>query len=174
MSNTWQQTIPIIVRTMINDWGTPPEYTDERLLQIITVAAKYVQFDVVLDYKYDVDVVAPSIIPDPTLENDDIFICLTSLKSACILDQSTYRTKASLEGIRAVLGPASLSVGGSAAAWQNIIEHGACKAYDDLVDHWDIANATVARAILGPFSGNKFNPEWARSQVNYYRNTFFN
>ena len=173
MSSTWQETIPIIVRTMINDWGSPPEYSDERIEQIITVAAKYVQFDVVLQYTYEVDVVNLAISPDPTIDNDDIFICLTSLKSACLLDQSSYRTKAALEGIRAVLGPAALSVAGSAQAWQNIIEHGACKAYDDLVDHWDVANATVATAILGPFSGNKFNPEWQQSQAHYYRDTFF-
>ena len=76
---SWQTEIPIIVRTLINDWEDQPVYSDERLLQVISVAAKYVQFDVVLDNTYTVDVSNPTITPDPTENQDEIFIALVSL-----------------------------------------------------------------------------------------------
>ena len=155
---SWKKEIPIIVRTLINDFSETPTYSDERLLQIISVAAKYVQFDVVLDNAYTIDVVRPNISPDPTVNDDSIFISLVSLKSACIVDQSVLRTKAALEGIRAALGPAQLSVGGSLAGLKMIIEQGPCAAYEELTSHWDVREATAIRAILSPFVGNRFDP----------------
>ena len=164
---SWQTEIPIIVRTLINDLSETPTYSDERILQVVTVAAKYVQFDVVLDHQYVVNVVNPTITPDPTADNDSIFISLVSLKTACIIDQSVLRTKAAAEGIRAALGPASLSVAGSLAGIRMIIEEGPCAAYDQLVSHWDVKEATAIRAVLSPFVGNKFDPR--SIQLNPYR-----
>lgn len=150
--------MPIIVRTLINDMSDSPTYSDERILQIIVVAAKYVQFDVVLDHEYVLNIASPNITPDPTIDNDSIFISLTCLKAACIIDQSALRTKAALEGIRAALGPAQLSVGGSLAGLKMIIEAGPCAAYDELTSHWDVKEATAIRAVLSPFVGNRFDP----------------
>lgn len=161
---TWQDEILMIVRTLINDLDTSnPTYTDERLLQIVTVAAKYVQFDVVLDNTYTIDVVNKLISPDPTAQNDSIFISLIGLKSACMIDQSTLRTKAAMEGIRAALGPAQLSIAGSLAGFDLIIDKGPCAAYDELTSHWDVKEATAVRAILSPFAGNKFDPRYLQS-----------
>jgi hypothetical protein len=164
---SWKKEIPIIVRTLINDLSETPTYSDERILQVVAVAAKYVQFDVVLDHQYIVNVVNPTITPDPTTDNDSIFISLVSLKTACIIDQSVLRTKAAAEGIRAALGPASLSVAGSLAGIKMIIEEGPCAAYDELVSHWDVKEATAIRAVLSPFVGNKFDPR--AIQLNPYR-----
>jgi hypothetical protein len=155
---SWNIELPIIVRTLISDLSDSPTYSDERLLQIIAVAAKYVQFDVVLDNAYSVNVVNPDIIPDPTTLDDSIFISLVSLKSACLVDQSVLRTKAALEGIRAALGPAQLSVGGSLEGLRMIIKEGPCAAYEELTSHWDVKEATAIRAILSPFVGNRFDP----------------
>jgi hypothetical protein len=159
---SWDIEIPIIVRTLINDLSDTPTYSDERLLQVITVAAKYVQFDVSLDHAYNIDVSNQSITPDPTIGNDSIFISLVSLKASCIIDQSVLRTKAAMEGIRAVLGPAQLSVGGSLVGLKMIIEEGPCAAYDELVSHWDVRDATAIRAVLSPFVGNQFDPNAIR------------
>ena len=156
---SWQNELTSIVRVLINDNGPTYTYSDLRIQQSLVVAAKYVQFDVVLDHQYLVDISNLQITPDPTLDNDDIFISLTSLKAACIIDQSNFRTKAAMEGIRAALGPASLSVGGSLAGWKEVIKHGPCALYDDLVEHWDVANASAVRAVLSPFIGNKFDPQ---------------
>lgn len=154
----WNNEIISIVRVLINDMTSPYSYSDERLLQTIVVAAKYVQFDVVLDHSYEINITSPSISPDPTIDNDSIFISLVSLKTACIIDQSNFRTKAAMEGIRAALGPAQLSLSGSLSGWKEIIEHGPCALYDGLVEHWDVSNATAIAAVLSPFVGNKFDP----------------
>lgn len=169
---SWQVEIPIIVRTLINDLDDSNQtYSDERLLQVITVAAKYVQFDVNLDHLYKIDVTNPNITPDPTLDDDNIFISLVSLKSACIIDQSALRTRAALEGIRAALGPAQLSVAGNLAGFNLIIDKGPCAAYDELTSHWDVKNASAIRAILSPFVGNKFDPRYL--QNNSDRSRYF-
>jgi hypothetical protein len=154
----WNTEIPMIVRVLINDMSDNPTYSDERLQQVIAVSAKYVQFDVVLDHTYNVDVINPAISPDPTDNNDDIFISLVSLKAACIIDQSALRTRAAAEGIRAALGPAMLSVNGSLDGFIAILDKGPCASYDELTSHWDVKEATAIRAILGPFVGNKFDP----------------
>jgi hypothetical protein len=155
---SWNIELPLIVRTLISDLSDNPTYSDERLLQTIVVSAKYVQFDVVLDYSYDLNISEPNISPDPTINNDSIFISLVCLKCACLIDQSSLRTKAALEGIRASLGPASLSVGGSLQGLQMILDHGPCAAYDELTSHWDVKEATAVRAVLSPFVGNRFDP----------------
>lgn len=155
---SWKIELPLIVRTLINDLSDNPSYTDERLLQVLTVAAKYVQFDVTLDSLYAIDVVNINITPDPSINNDDIFISLVCLKASCIIDQSAVRTKAALEGIRASLGPASLSVGGSLVGLKMILDNGPCAAYDELSSHWDVKEATAIRAVLSPFVGNRFDP----------------
>lgn len=169
---SWNIEIPIIVRTLINDWSDSPTYSDDRLLQVIAVSAKYVQFDIVLDNSYTIDVVNPNITPDPTSLNDSIFISLIGLKAACIVDQSTLRTKAAMEGIKAALGPASLSVGGSLAGVQMILDKGPCSAYDELTSHWDVKEATAIRAILSPFVGNKFDPTSLSYPGDIRRNLF--
>lgn len=163
----WQIELPIIVRTLINDLSETPTYSDQRLMQLITVAAKYVQFDVVLDHKYTIDVVNNGISPDPTIDDDSIFIGLVCLKAACLVDQSTLRTKAITEGIRAALGPAQLSVSGSVNGINLILEKGPCGAYEELTSHWDVKEATAIRAVLSPFVGNKFDPR--AIQLNTYR-----
>lgn len=160
---SWQIEIPIIVRTLINDLSEIPTYSDERMLQAIVVAAKYVQFDVNLNNIYTIDIANPNITPDPTANNDDIFISLVSLKSACIFDQSTLRTKAALEGIKAALGPANISVAGSLAGIKLIIDSGPCAAYDELTSHWDVKEATAIRAVLSPFVGNNFDPRYLQT-----------
>lgn len=169
---SWQAEIPIMVRTLINDLDdTKQTYTDERLLQVIVVAAKYVQFDVSLDNNYAIDVVNPNMTPDPTSDDDNIFISLVALKSACIIDQSALRTRAALEGIRAALGPAQLSVVGNLTGFNLIIDKGPCAAYEELTSHWDVREATAIRAILSPFVGNKFDPRYL--QTNSDRSRYF-
>ena len=120
---------------------------------------------------YLVDVVSPNITPDPTDDRDEIFISLVSLKAACIIDQSTYRTKAATEGIRAALGPASLWVDGQSAAWKTILEKGPCALYEELTSHWDVKDASAIAAVLSPFVGNKFNPRYLQNHD--YRSRYF-
>lgn len=156
----WQNEIVTIIRVLINDLSSTPQYSDARLQQLAVVAAQYVQFDVNLDNKYTINIAYPSIIPDPTLDpKDDIFISLVSLKASCLVDQSTFRTKTALEGIRAALGPASLSVGGNLAGYKTLLAEGPCSMYEQLTLRWDVSNASAVRAIFSPFIGNNFDPQ---------------
>lgn len=156
----WQNELTTIVRTLINDWEEPYSYTDARIQQVLTVAGKYVQFDINLDYAYTIDVVNNNISPDPTTTNDSIFVSLICLKAACIIDQGTFRTKAALEGITTKLGSAMLNLGGTLAGWQSIIDHGACGLYDELTSHWDVRNASAFAAVLSPFVNNRYDPRY--------------
>lgn len=157
----WEIEIPLIIRNLINDLSSSPTYSDDRLLQLSVIAAQYVIMDANLDTNYITNVVDIQITPDPSdPANKDIdFIGLVALKAACLLDQSTFRTKAAAEGLRAALGPASLSVTGTLGGYKDILNMGPCKLYEDLILDHNIGNATAIRAIFSPFVGNNFDPQ---------------
>ena len=159
---SWNVEMPLIVRSWINDLSDNPVYSDERIQQLIVVAAQYVIKEVDLSQNYTINIVNPDITPDPTLlgEKDLDFIGLTSLKASCILDQSSLRTKAATEGIKAALGPAQLAVGGGLRGYEVILNKGPCAMYDKLVEDYQIGNVAAIHAILGPFVGNKFDPRY--------------
>lgn len=156
---SWQLEIPLIVRSLINDWDDNPTYSDERIQQLIVVSAQYVTREVNLNNQYSINIVNPDIIPDPTLlDNKDLdFISFVALKSACFLDQSSLRTRAATEGVKAALGPASISVGGN-SSYQFLLNNGPCKMYEDLRIDYEIGNTSLLRGILSPFVGNNFDP----------------
>lgn len=155
----WETEMTLTVRILINDLEDSPTYSDSRIQQLITVAGTYVQQEANLTKTYNIVVADTTITPDPTTPTkDDIFVALTCLKSACLLDQSTLRTKAVNEGIRTSLGSASISVQGNLSGYKTIIEMGPCSAYRQLLDNWNIGNATAVQAILSPFVGNAFDP----------------
>lgn len=166
----WQIEIPLIVRTLINDLADTPTYNDDRILQLAVVAAYYVLMEVNLDTDYSVNVTTGTISPDPSApeSRDIVFIGLVAMKSACLLDQSTFRTKAAGEGLRAALGPASLSVTGNIGGYKDILNMGPCKLYDQLVLDHNIGNATAIRAVLSPFVGNSFDPQNLNSSDSNY------
>lgn len=170
----WQTDITNLVRVLTNDLSETPTFSDDRIIQTIVVAARYVQFDVNLDHKYEVDSINLSITPDPTESNtkDEIFNCLLGLKTACIIDQSTFRTKAIHHGVTAALGPAKLSVS-NMDSYRYILEQGPCKTYADLTEHWDVMNATAISAVLSPFVGNKFDPFMLMAYDNYRHKNLF-
>ena len=97
---SWNVEMPLIVRSWINDLSDTPTYSDERVQQLIVVAAQYVIKEVDLTVDYTINIVNPDITPDPVLAEDkDLdFISLTSLKAVCILDQSSLRTKCCYRG----------------------------------------------------------------------------
>jgi hypothetical protein len=160
----WEIEIPIIIRNLINDLADPPTYSDARIQQLAVIAAQYSLNDLNLSTNYNIDIVNQTITPDPSDPNsrDTDFIGFVALKSACILDQSTFRTKAALEGIRTALGSANLSISGNLAGYKMILDQdqGPCKLYEQLVLDYNIGNATAVSAVLSPFVGNNFDPRY--------------
>jgi hypothetical protein len=172
----WDTEIPVIVRVLIDDLVSPYTYSDRRLKQVITVAAQLVKEELTaVDGVYTVNLTDLEISPDPTLSNrDDVFINCVSLKSACIIDQSSVRTKAASEGIRAALGPASLSVSGNMTGYKILLDQGPCALYKKFIEDYDIANATNIASILSPFIGNKFDPRLTNANLgSFYRHGEF-
>lgn len=167
----WQTELTLIVRTLINDLEAVPTYSDARIRQMIMVAFQYVITDINLPLNYAVDIVGQNISPDPTMgESRNVdYLGLVALKSACMLDQSTLRTKLTTEGIRASLGPASMVLVGGARAFMSILEVGPCALYEDLVNNYNIGEGAVVRAVLGPFVGNNFYP-YMNDRANDNRN----
>jgi hypothetical protein len=155
---SWRLEIPIIIRSIINDLDeTNPTYSDERLQQLTVVAAQHVKKEINLNIEYNINISCPEIVPDPTLSDsrDEDFIVFVTLKAVCLLDQSALRTRAASEGVRANLGPASLSVTNS-SSYQFLLLHGPCKTYNDSRIEYELGNTSLLRGILSPFVGNKF------------------
>jgi hypothetical protein len=159
---SWQNEMTLIVRTLINDLDQPYEYCDSRIEQLITVAATLVQQEANLTQTYAIDVTNLTITNDPTTPvRDDNFVTLTCLKSACLIDQSTFRTKAALEGIRTSLGSASLSVTGNLSGFKAILDQGPCAMYQQVLEEYNLGGDGLInsiQAVLSPFVGNKFDP----------------
>jgi hypothetical protein len=173
---SWQAEIPTIIRSIINDLDyTNLSYSDERLQQLIIVAAQYVQREVELPNRYNLNILVPEITPDPTLleVKDDDFISFIVLKSVCLLDQSALRTRAALEGVRANLGPAGLSVT-AGSSLQFLTTNGPCKTYNDLRLEYAVGNTSLLRGILSPFVGNKFEGRHLHNNIsNDHRAGYF-
>jgi hypothetical protein len=171
---SWILEIPIIVRTWINDLSDNPTYSDDRLQQVIIVAGQYVTREINLDTKYTCDVINLTITPDPSLSKtrDEAFISFVALKSACILDQSTFRTKAASEGVRAGLGSANISVAGNLKGYKDILDTGPCKMYEKLRMEYEIGNANGIKAVLSPFVGNNFDARYINREYARYRDFY--
>lgn len=154
---SWQTEMVAMVRQLTNDVTVPYLNSDARLAQLIAMSAQLVQNEITFDTTYTVDVANSTISPDPTTPvRDNKFINFVVLRAACIVDQGAYRTKAMMEGVKAVAGPATLAVSGGASAFKTILTMGACKAYDEL--KFNGTQADFIRAVLSPFNSDDFDP----------------
>lgn len=159
----WEDEALPMLRILINDFGVEPTYSDPRLTDILVASAYIVRQEIDFPTEYAVSMSTKTISPDPVSEGDDSFISFMVLKAACLADQSTYRTKALLEGVRAAMGPATLAISGNLNGFAKILEIGACATYEELKDQERFGtNALNVRAILSPFVGNQFDPSMLR------------
>lgn len=157
----YTDTIIAIIRVLINDLGTVPTYSDERLTTVMYVAAYYVASEISFANDYVVDIGGEEITPDPSDDSD--FINLVALKSACIMDQGLYRSKALLAGIRAKCGPAELETNGALKGFLDLLEKGPCKAYEDFKFQYNFGRTDYLKAVLGPFISKNLDPNDLRS-----------
>lgn len=153
---TWQDEAIPTLRILINDMNSSNyTYSDDRLEQTLVVAAKLANQEVSFENTYTISIENVTISPDPTDEDDDVFLNMIVLKAACVVDHSTFRTRAATEGIKAQLGPAALQVGGNLAGFKTLIELGPCATYTQLRDEMLWGNINNVKAIMSPFSSNR-------------------
>ena len=105
----WQNEMTRILRYMLNDLDSSSyTYSDDRLEETIIVSAQLVLHEIDFDKDYTVDVDALTLTPDHTAATEDnAFINLISLKSACIILSSELSTK-SQESVRVSDGSSSI------------------------------------------------------------------
>lgn len=98
----------IILRHLVDDLDeTSLDYTDERLIELLYIAATYTNLEI--GTAYAINVCSQTISPDP----DTVFNTLVALKAACLLSRSTQNSYAKYD-FKVTDGPSSVDLKGSA------------------------------------------------------------
>lgn len=156
---SWQGEMSTIVRHLINDVdSTNYTYTDQRIETSILVSAQIVLSEVDFENTYTVDVEQCYLNPDPTdpttglatVNKDDGFINLVSLKTACLILGSEMKTQA-LNAVRVSDGPSSIDYTAVAGHIKYLYEF-SCKQYEEYKFNYAAGNNAVGKAILSPYS----------------------
>lgn len=156
---SWQGEMGTIVRHLINDVDSSNyTFSDDRIETTVLVAAQLVLTEVDFENTYTVDVEQCYLNPDPTdpttglttANKDDGFISLVSLKAACIILGSEFKTNA-LTSVRVSDGPSSIDTGGVASNLKFLYEN-ACKKYEEFKLSYAAGNTLSGQAILTPYS----------------------
>lgn len=160
---SWQDECIPMLRVIISDIDCDSQtYSDNRLEEILVVAARYVDQELTLPTVYTITVSDRTISPDPTdsVSNDNtVLINMTVLKAACLTDWSTFRTKALLAGVEARCGPAVIRTLKHLDGFKELLTDGPCAAYEKLKNDHNFGNTNVIMAILSPFVSNTFDPQ---------------
>jgi len=159
----WGKTLVNFVRILVNDFDNDElTYTDNQLKRIIVVSANLVQQELTFDTTYTINLGSPDISPDPTVTatRDDAFTNFVALKTACKLDEYTFRAKAVLSGLRASCGNhIRMETTDYAGPFRDLLQLGPCLSYENLKRDWKFGNANTIRAVLSPFTSNLWNPD---------------
>lgn len=129
-------------------------YADDRLEQLLALAAKQVSFELRFDQAFVGNVENAVISPDPTAAatRDDNFVNLLTLKACCIMDLADARVAAN----RALLvkdGNSAVDLSKVSAEKRALLSKGWCAVYADAKFEYQNARTSgVAGAlIVGPF-----------------------
>lgn len=154
MATEWLDEATEILRVLINDMGNNPTYNDNTLEQLILVGAKYVAQEIKLSTVYTVDFLGGTISPDPS--NDSDFLNFIVLKGACMTAKWKFDEIAYVQGIKAKLGPAEISVNSPGAVLLATFKEGPCATYEELKLQYNFGRITSIRGILSPFVSNQY------------------
>ena len=163
----WQDELMPMLRVLINDPRLTDndqtcEFSEDRLEELMIVAAKLVNQELSFDTTYTISISAGTISPDPavgTTAESAAFSNLWVLRAACIVDTGTLRTKAASAGILAKCGPVRLDTLRHLDGYKTLINIGPCASYQEMKDNWMFGNGNICKAILSPFISNDFDPQ---------------
>lgn len=172
-SEEWGVCAVPFFRALVGDFNDPPTWSNSRATDILRVAAS----QVIADLSGCSALSAPTInictgefSSNPYLYSG--FFNLWQLKAACIVDQGTVRTKAIMDGIKAVAGPASLSIMGGNTIYSSLFKSGPCQGYQDMLENLcfrsPLATAASCSQILGVFV-SEYLGDKCNGTCSYYR-----
>lgn len=145
-----------LVRGLSGDTDTVPDFSDSRVVQAIRAAAFYVTMDLVGCSSIEKPTVDPcgNFCESPL--DYPAFSMLVALRAACLMDIGQVRAKAASEGIRAVLGPASMQVAQASSSFVALFKWGSCSSYnamrEDLCFRNPLITAECARQVVSTFA----------------------
>jgi hypothetical protein len=148
---TWQEKVVIIIRTLIGDEDAT-QYDDERILLLFLVAANMLLIEATFTNNYVIDMAESDITPDPSEDND--FLTLCCLKSACIMATSEFKRKTISDGggkkITMKDGPSEITMDTSTQlASAKSLSDSVCKKYEDTLFLYN-SGKSIGIAIVGP------------------------
>lgn len=150
----WAPCLSNMLRVHIGDFTDPPQYSDERLFQVISSAAWLLDSELC-----SCEIDKPTVECDGTMDSNPLdfpgYSNLLVLKSACLLDRGQARQKFIADGIRAACGPAMVQVMTGSEVYKALFEYGACAAFNQLKMELcflcPLKSATHASQIVGFF-----------------------
>lgn len=149
---SWQNTIPVMVRYLINDIDSSGyKYTDARIEKTAIIGAQFVSLELDFPNVYTIDIANDTISPDPTNEEtkDNSFINLTALKTACIILGSELKTEA-YNSISVKDAQSAIDLRGVSSTLAMLYKD-LCDKYAAMADDYKFTGET-GQAILGPYS----------------------
>lgn len=149
---SWQNTIPVMIRYLINDVSSSGyKYTDARIEKTTVIGAQFVSLELDFPNIYTIDIANNTISPDPTDEEtkDNSFINLTALKTACIILGSELKTEA-YNSISVKDAQSAIDLRGVSSTLSMLYKD-LCDKYTAMADDYKFTGET-GQAILGPYS----------------------
>lgn len=147
---SWDVDMVILVRGLINDLDSTT-YSNARLQELICIAGQLAKNDVSFDYVYSITLTNPyTISPDPVAVDDNPFINLVSLKTACLILRSEYK---SLAAQVASFRDAQTAIDNTAQLkGKGELMKQMCAGYDEATLQYLAGDRNPGRAIFGPIS----------------------
>jgi len=150
---SWEGQMGTIVRYLIDDVD-PNNYTysDHRIETTILVAAQLTQFNTSFADSYNINVENCTLDPDPTdpKNEDEAFINLVCLRTACIIIGSAIRSESG-NAISIKDGPSAIDLRGVTQTLI-VLYKDLCEKYENALIQYKAGNSIAGQGILGPYS----------------------
>lgn len=147
---SWDLDMVRIVRYLIDDVSDTPRYSDSRLAECIVIAAQMCETEVSFDNDYTINIASTSITPDPVSLNDNGFINLVSLKSACIVYKGEHR--ASSDTVAVFRDGSTILDNTESVKQKKTLYEDLRKQYEESKLQYIAGNRTVCRLIANSLS----------------------
>lgn len=148
---SWRSQIPLMVRYLINDVDQSKyKYSDDRIETSILVGAQLLTIETDFGSVYSIDIANGNLSPDPVDAQDNAFINLSALKTACMIVGSELKTEAS-NAISIKDGPSAIDLRGVASTL-SVLYKDLSDKYSKMLLDYRSGGSIVGHAILGPYS----------------------